>query len=271
MPAQLTARALPRLDEDDRLIPILNHLSLGFTAPEYNTSSAPSLLSGAPLNASSIEGLQEHFPACMKHLHLTLRRNKHLKHFGRLQYGLFLKGIGLSVEESLIFWRSAFADTSEEKFNKEYRYNVRHSYGLEGTRRNYKPHSCQQILTEHPPGPGEAHGCPYRHFSPDNLVAMLQSHMAVSDRDVLKGVRNDVEAKKFHLACNRVFEYKHAADIKREKDSGVPSRDTIIHPNEYFVSSWELRHPEAVGVVGGEAVMRRGGQRPMPEEIDPMM
>jgi len=38
--SQRTAKALPRLDEDDRLVPILNHLSLGFTAPEYMTSSA---------------------------------------------------------------------------------------------------------------------------------------------------------------------------------------------------------------------------------------
>jgi DNA primase large subunit len=36
--SQQTAKVLPRLDEDDRLVPILNHLSLGFTAPEYTTS-----------------------------------------------------------------------------------------------------------------------------------------------------------------------------------------------------------------------------------------
>jgi DNA primase large subunit len=33
-----TAKAIPRLDEDDRLVPILNHLGLGFTAPEYTSS-----------------------------------------------------------------------------------------------------------------------------------------------------------------------------------------------------------------------------------------
>ncbi len=26
---------------------------------------------------------------------------------------------------------------SDDKFNKEYRYNIRHSYGLEGGRKNY--------------------------------------------------------------------------------------------------------------------------------------
>jgi DNA primase large subunit len=48
---QQTARALPRLDEDDRLVPILNHLSLGFTASEY--SASPSTV-GA-INAAQID------------------------------------------------------------------------------------------------------------------------------------------------------------------------------------------------------------------------
>jgi DNA primase large subunit len=88
----------------------------------------------------------------MRNLHKTLRREKHLRHYGRLQYGLFLKvrllieikdnslqGIGLDVEEALVFWRAAFANINDDKFRKEYQYNIRHSYGLEGGRRNYKP------------------------------------------------------------------------------------------------------------------------------------
>ena len=50
-----------------------------------------------------------------------------------------MQGIGLDVEEALVFWRTAFATTSDDKFKKEYQYNIRHSYGLEGGRRNYKP------------------------------------------------------------------------------------------------------------------------------------
>jgi DNA primase large subunit len=49
--------------------------------------------------------LSAHMPPCMRHLHAQLRRDQHLKHQGRMQYGLFLKGIGLSLEEALIFWR----------------------------------------------------------------------------------------------------------------------------------------------------------------------
>ncbi|KAI5816692.1 eukaryotic and archaeal DNA primase, large subunit-domain-containing protein [Pyronema omphalodes] len=266
---ELTARALPRLDEDDRLIPILNHLSQGFAAPEYNPSSDTTILSGAPITAGAIDGLSQHFPACMLHLHRTLRSTKHLKHFGRLQYTLFLKGVGLSVEEALNFWRGAFSNIPADKFNKEYAYNVRHAYGMEGGRKNYRAKSCQQILLEHPPGTGEAHGCPYRHFSIDNLTVLLQQQMKVTDQAVLRGVKQDVEATKYHMACNRVFEYAHAAELKREKEKGQ-TFTTLTHPNEYMVRSWELKHPDAVGVaaVGGGAGTRRAGDKPV--EVDMM-
>ncbi|RPA78724.1 DNA primase large subunit [Ascobolus immersus RN42] len=245
---ELTARALPRLDEDSRLLPILNHLSLGFSASDtLNNNNTLTSLNGETITAAQIDGLVQHFPLCMRHLHLTLRQTGHLKHFGRLQYTLFLKGIGLSVEEALIFWRQAFKGVTDDKFNKEYRYNIRHSYGLEGNRRNYKPHSCQQILTDHPPGPGESHGCPYRHFSMDNLIAAVQS-MGVNEKGVLDGVKKDVEAKKFHLACNRVFEFTRRKELKEvagHRDGSLG--ETITHPNEYFEKSWKLVHGEALG------------------------
>jgi len=47
------------------------------------------------------------------------------------------KVLGLSIEESLAFWRGGFRNLSEDEFNKKYKYNVRHSYGLEGKRVNY--------------------------------------------------------------------------------------------------------------------------------------
>jgi DNA primase large subunit len=99
---------------------------------------------------------RKHYPGCMRNLHDNLRREHHLKYYGRLQYGLFLKvgtippinvrrsmvfmqGLGLSIEEALVFWRKSFSKFTDDKFNKEYKYNIRHSYGLEGGRRNYPP------------------------------------------------------------------------------------------------------------------------------------
>ncbi|KXJ92911.1 eukaryotic and archaeal DNA primase, large subunit-domain-containing protein [Microdochium bolleyi] len=246
---ELTARALPRLDEDDRLTPILDHLSKNFITPDSAYSSGTSDVPGADISARNIDNLSTNFPLCMQHLHRSLRRDAHLKHFGRLQYTLFLKGIGLNLEECLVFWRSAFHKVTDDQFNKEYRYNVRHVYGDVGGDSNrrgggYSPFSCQKILTEHPPGPGEAHGCPYRHFNLENLSALLQG-VGITDQSVLRGVKEDKEKQKFHMACNRVFEHVHKNEMKQAKDEGVMTSaqlETIVHPNEYFKRSYLLKN-----------------------------
>jgi DNA primase large subunit len=77
--------------DEDRLTPILDHLSKGFLAgisSEY--SSAPE--HGESITAEMIDAMAvKHFPLCMRSLHNGLREDSHLKHQGRLQYGLFLK------------------------------------------------------------------------------------------------------------------------------------------------------------------------------------
>ncbi|KAH6851727.1 DNA primase large subunit [Alternaria alternata] len=258
---ELTARALPRLDEDDRLAPILAHLSQSFTAPDAAYTTADANISGlSTITAASIDTLSQNFPLCMRNLHMTLRDQSHLKHFGRLQYTLFLKGIGLSLDECLVFWRRSFKLITDEKFQKEYKYNIRHSYGDVGgdanrRGRGYTPYSCQKLLTEPLPGPGQSHGCPYRTFTPDNLLSMLQ-RVGVNDRDVLKVVKEDVGKQRYHVACNRIFEWSHKKEINKVKQDGSWSGsdlDTIVHPNTYFKRSWLLKHlgDGNAGVVNG--------------------
>jgi DNA primase large subunit len=88
------------MDEDTRLEPILANLSQGFIAgmgSEWGTSEN----TGEGIRAEMVDELaHKHFPMCMRNLHDNLKRNHHLKHFGRLQYGLFLKVGSLSSEES---------------------------------------------------------------------------------------------------------------------------------------------------------------------------
>ncbi|SRR5712691_8420621 len=79
------------MDEDTRLEPILANLSQGFVAgigSEWSTSEN----TGEGIRAEMVDDLaRQHFPMCMRSLHETLKRGHKLKHFGRLQYGLFLK------------------------------------------------------------------------------------------------------------------------------------------------------------------------------------
>ncbi len=51
-----------------------------------------------------------------------------------LQYGLFLKGIGLSLQDAIRFFRGEFTrgPVDVDKFDKEYVYGIRYNYGQEG-------------------------------------------------------------------------------------------------------------------------------------------
>jgi DNA primase large subunit len=267
----MTARALPRIDEDDRLSPILAHLSHSFTAPSasYDESNLPSSLHPT---ASNIDALSQHFPLCASHLHKTLQTNSHLKHYGRLQYTLFLKGMGLNLEECIIFWRHSFKHMTDDKFNKEYKYNIRHAYGDVGgdanrRGRGYSPYSCQKLLTEPLPGSGQSHGCPYRTFAVDNLVSLLNA-TGISDKEVIRGVREDVGKQRYHVACNRVFEYAHCKEIKEVKDKGkwgAAELDTILHPNTYFKRSFMLKH---MGDEGVQEEMKKGREGNVKKEFE---
>ncbi|KAJ5803584.1 DNA primase large subunit [Penicillium pulvis] len=244
---ELTSRALPRLDEDDRLTPILNHLSKNFGSADSTFTEGEGHVDGTAITASSIDQLSQHFPLCMRSLHMNLRKNHHLKHFGRLQYTLFLKGIGLSLEECILFWRQSFRGKTDDEFNSQYKYNIRHAYGDVGgdarRGRGYPPYSCQKVLGDNNVGIGQSHGCPYRHYSVDNLVGLLQT-TGVNDKGILREVREDVGKQRYHIACNRVFEFSHKNEIKKVKEDGTWSQadlDTIVHPNVYFKRSYLLK------------------------------
>ncbi|PWN99924.1 DNA primase, large subunit [Tilletiopsis washingtonensis] len=238
---ELTARALPRLDEDDRLLPVLAHLSLGFIAgvsSDYS-DSAIKLEDGGHISASHVDALvRKHAPLCMRNLHESLRRDKHLKHYGRLQYNLFLKDMGLPIEEALLFWRRSFANKTDEQFSKEYKYNIRHGYGLEGKRVNYPAKSCVRIITQDQPGPQDNHGCPFRHFSPANLSAALATHYGLAPAEQSE-ILTAVKAEHYHVGCTRLFELTHAKKGIRKGD-GLGNGESVNHPNRYFERSWEV-------------------------------
>ncbi|XP_039387602.1 DNA primase large subunit isoform X2 [Mauremys reevesii] len=100
----LTARSLPAVQSDERLQPLLNHLSHSYVGPDYSIQKNIGKISLEHIDALSVKS----FPLCMRQLHKALRDNHHLRHGGRMQYGLFLKGIGLTLEQALQFWKSEF-------------------------------------------------------------------------------------------------------------------------------------------------------------------
>ncbi|CAI9093184.1 OLC1v1028621C1 [Oldenlandia corymbosa var. corymbosa] len=210
-----------REQEKDRLTPLVESLSSSYLGPDYSQPS-----DFAEISLKDIDQVaQSSFPLCMRHLFEKLREDHHLKHGGRMQLGLFLKGVGLKLDDALAFWKAEFSrKVGAERFDKEYAYGIRHNYGKEGKRTDYTPYSCQKIISS-VPSVGDHHGCPYRHFSEENLRAAL-GRMGVSNRaleDVIDRVRN----KHYQLACTLTFEAVHNTSC----DAG------INHPNQYFSDS----------------------------------
>jgi DNA primase large subunit len=111
------------------------------------------------------------FPLCMKFLHTKLHSSHHLGHGARMQYGLFLEGIGVTLEDALVYVKTELTHNKAgqnitDKFDKEYAYNFRHSYGQEGKRADYTPYSCGKIISDH--------ACPYAACEEFVFVSLLE-------------------------------------------------------------------------------------------------
>lgn len=258
-----TAKALPRLDEEDRLIPILESLAQQYQTTSFNNfDNLDTTSSVGKITAEQVPSLSSYFPPCMKHLQDQLQIDHHLKHQARLQYGLFLKGIGLSVEEALIFWRNSFSKISDERFQKEYSYNVRYNYGLEGKRTSYTPYSCRAIITNNHPSSGDHHGCPFKHFGDRQLKSLIMEYK-IGDSPITEILRYK-QMGHYQIACSKLFQASSGklhelAELKRLENMGVNKEIakgidddsimetvesgnmeegdgtiTIEHPNQYF-------------------------------------
>ncbi|XP_057411601.1 DNA primase large subunit isoform X1 [Balaenoptera acutorostrata] len=241
----LTARSLPAVQSDERLQPLLNHLSHSYTGQDYSTQGNVGKVSLDQIDSLSTKS----FPPCMRQLHKALRENHHLRHGGRMQYGLFLKGIGLTLEQALQFWKQEFirGKMDPDKFDKGYSYNIRHSFGKEGKRTDYTPYSCLKIILTNPPSQGDYHGCPFRHSDPELLRQKLQAYKIPPSGinqilDLVKGIH-------YQVACQKFFEMTHNVD-----DCGF----SLSHPNQFFFESQRI-------LSGGKDVKKESVQPETPQ------
>ncbi|NXF07491.1 PRI2 primase, partial [Smithornis capensis] len=223
----LTARSLPSIQSDERLRPLLSHLSHSYVGPDYSIQKNTGKISLEQIDALSVKS----FPLCMRQLHRALRDSHHLRHGGRMQYGLFLKGIGMTLEQALEFWKKEFVrgKVDADKFDKGYAYNIRHNYGKEGKRTDYTPYSCMKIIMSNPPSQGDYHGCPFRHSDPELLKQKLQS-CKIPPSGITQ-ILELVKGMHYQLACQKYFELTHEVD-----DIGF----SLNHPNQYFIESQRL-------------------------------
>ena len=180
---------------------------------------------GLKLSAHNIPSHLKHMPLCMAQLQVALGREKHLKHWGRLQYGLFLKGAGLSLDDAMAYFERMFVG---KDFNKEYAYNFRHMYGKEGKRQNYPPYTCSKIINSNAPNANEHHGCPYKHSTVEEVSQML-SKLGVAPSQQ-KPIMAHQKSHNYQLACVEHFKAVHPGTTPTENNFGN-------HPNAWFTSS----------------------------------
>lgn len=179
---------------DERLIRL--HSDLFISCKNSSDKGTPNI---------SIKNIyQENFPLCMKLLIGKLEREKHLKHNDRNQLSLFLKDLGVPIEDTISYMQSHLYQMK----NKELVYNIRHNYGLEGKKANYSCFSCQKIfsLSSEP----NSTGCPFI-----NNISLAEQFINIESADPLTN-------------CKKYF-------VTQLQDKNISSNNLLIRsPAEFY-------------------------------------
>ena len=232
---------------DERITPLLSSLSKQSLGPQYKAVSVEGQVTKEQLPQLAAS---PSFPLCMSALYSGLKQEHHLKHGGRMQLGLFLKEIGLSLSDALTFWKQSFSRrTPADKFEKEYAYNIRHNYGKEGKRQNYTAYGCMKIIQSQPAAT-DHHGCPFRHSKQDDLRRMLAARGV--GKEGVEEVMRLVRSSDYQIACTRLFTLTHG---------GVDPLMPVAHPNKYFDDSRKLATGER------KVHSREGGNSTQPAPV----
>lgn len=62
-----------------------------------------------------------------------------------------------------------------DAFDKNHLYDIKHAYGKVGRMLNYSGYSCLKIIMSNV-GPGESHGCPFKHWDSAVLRSKLNEY-----------------------------------------------------------------------------------------------
>ncbi len=235
---------------DERLKPILNKMAKAYAGPDFGAKKGVV----GDIRPENIDDLSSQaFALCMSTMHNSLRMTGEMKHEGRQQYGLFLKGIGLSMEDALIFWQKSFSKkTSPEEFLKKYAYNIRHNYGKEGKRSDYTPFSCIRVIMNADDDPNKVHGCPFKRSSEPELRKLMGRQQI--DMGKIENIMEKVNGKHYQIACRMHFEARFPL-----ADSGPVGN----HPNAYFEQAMAYLKKQKE-TAAAEIVASKGGAQVAP-------
>lgn len=106
---------------------------------------------GEEISLKTIDSNKELLPPCMLLSLNSLFTNHRLAHDPRYRLTLFLKEIGVPLNQTLMLFKQEYSKSGKlasgcthtwEKHKKKIEYYVKHTYGLLGSKRNYQMTSC---------------------------------------------------------------------------------------------------------------------------------
>ncbi len=164
----------------------------------------------------------ELFPPCSRILFDRFLTTGYIPHGERVQLALFLKAIGMPLEEQLKFWYRAVDNVglSWDEFLKKGGYYIRHIYGLEGSRKNYNAPKCDTIISKY--------FCPFSRISVSELGGVLRNINKNITREYLDEIRDLCISREYKKACAvflrsligenkgiRIYEIRHPVQFVR--------------------------------------------------------
>ena len=137
-------------EEDDDRIKMLTELIQSQITFVHNSIPCDK----SEIRFEQVDTLSQHFPRCFAHVHQKLQSSHRLGHHARVAYTLFLKDIGLPLEEALKFWNFHYSQDANhhdkcshswQENGKKFEYSINHLYGNAGGRKSYSAHNCQSV------------------------------------------------------------------------------------------------------------------------------
>ncbi|KAL5005853.1 hypothetical protein ScPMuIL_017011 [Solemya velum] len=195
----------------------------------------------APLSLHLLDVESRLFPPCMSHLHTTLRDNHRLRHHARIQYTLFLKAAGLPLHEALVFWRNEYSKDATSKdgcvhtwqeHEGRYTYNIRHLYGLEGSRINYRAHCCQSLQTVDG-GSQWFGGCFFKNCDSKHLRVLLRK---IGKEDCFDKIHQLCQDTHYSAAC-KLYSHLMLESIKDQMSETSCNHKTVNSGLEKEISA----------------------------------
>lgn len=124
------------------------------------------------LGGKTITEVHDILPPCVRHMISILMEKGHLNHVERIQLGLFLKRVGMSVDDQIQFWYHIAVDNvgvSLPEFTKKIGYQIKHLYGLVGAKIDYEPPKCKTCI--------DGYYCHFAHADWPSIDEDLNSNM----------------------------------------------------------------------------------------------